>query len=334
MAYSPSLSPASRRRKRRRNLIVLTIVAVIVGVVYGVLRASGERELTRSYLDVSYRVASGEADAAATLIDIVVNLEDYSRATLLGNLEDLETKADSFAIILESAEPPVDLLRAHEFLQIATSSWRSGMSEVRTGLTTLSSNPLDESAAGAVRRGLVDLQVGDRAYAGFLSEVADLDTTLLAGDFPSISFVPTAQADLFDARELARRMFIAPGITPVDDIAVADLNLDPAPVGERDGLPVVPVSAVQSVTVTVSNRGNLGVTGITLSLQLLSNTGEFYESSQDIAGLEGGAKASITFTDLPVTPGAIYEVSLSVPAGDDEPSNDSLSFRFIVNPDN
>ena len=119
MAYSPSLSPASRRRKRRRNLIVLTIVAVIVGVVYGVLRASGERELTRSYLDVSYRVASGEADAAATLIDIVVNLED------------LETKADSFAIILESAEPPVDLLRAHDFLQIATSSWRSGMSEPR-----------------------------------------------------------------------------------------------------------------------------------------------------------------------------------------------------------
>lgn len=333
MVYSPSPTPAGRRRRRRRNLIVFTLIAVIVGVIYGITRSSGERELTRSYLDVAYGVAIGDAAAAELFVDMVVNLEDYSRVTLLANLGDLEATADEMATALDAADPPAGLLEAHQFLQIATSSWRSGMSDARTGLTELSSNPLDEDAAAALNRGLVDLRVGDRAYSGFLSRVADVDTTLLASEFPGVTFVPAANSDSFDARELARRMFIAPGITPVDDIAVADINLEPAPVGERDGLPVVPVSADHSVTATVSNRGNLGVADITVSLRLLSNTGDLYEDSQEVAGLEGGAKTSVTFSGLPVTPGTIYEITVSVAGGDDDPDNDSIAFRFIVNPD-
>lgn len=333
MMHSPSLNPAMRRRRRRRNLIVLTIVAVIVGVIYGVTRAQGEREVTRTYLDIAFDTATGEAGAAATLLDVVVNLEEYNRVTLLATLGDLEAEADTLATKLAQADPPADLVQAHQFLQIAVSSWRGGMSGVKTGLTTLSTNPLDEDAATTVDQGLIDLRVGDRAYAGFLSEVADVDTTLLGGDFPGATFVPSDQATLFDARELARRMFIAPEITPVDDIAVADLNLDPAPVGESEGFPVVPVSADQSVTVTVSNRGNLGVSAITVSLRLLSNTGELYEDTQEVDGLEGGAKTSVTFSALPVTPGTNYEVTVSVPGGDDDADNDSLSFTFRVNPD-
>jgi len=332
MSYSPSLTPAGRSRKRRRTIIVATVVAVIFGVVYGVTQAQGEREVTRTYLDIAYQTASGGADASSTFVDLVVNLEDYNRTTLLATLGDLEMQTDTLATLLQTGDPPADLQRAHQFLEIATSSWRSGMSDTRSGLTTLSSNPLDEDAAAAVTRGLVDLQVGDRAYTGFLSEVADVDTTQLGGDFPQVVFVPAANEALFDAGDLARRMFIAPGITPVDDIAVADLNLDPAPVGERDGLPVVPASATQSVTATISNRGNLGVTGITVNLRLLSNSGELYEDFRDIGGLEGNAKTSVTFTELPVTPGTTYQVTVFVPGGDDDSDNDSLSFRFIVNP--
>jgi hypothetical protein len=333
MAYSPAPAPTpiSRRRRRRRNLIVFGVIAVILGAVYGITKSQGERELTRSYLDVAFQVASGESDAAGAFVDIVVNLEDYNRATLLANLEELETSTDQLVTTLGAGEPPSDLVRAHAFLQIAAASWRSGMSDARAGLTVLSSNPLDEDAAAALDRGLVDLRVGDRAYAGFLSEVAGADTSQLEGGFPDTSFVPAEHIDLFDSRELARRMFITPGITPTDDIAVADINLDPAPVGESEGLPVVPVSTEQSVTVTISNRGNLGATGITVSLRLLSNTGDLYEDSQDIAGLEGGAKTSLTFANLPVSPGVTYEVSVSVPGGDDDPDNDSITFRFVVN---
>lgn len=333
MVLSPSLTPTARRRKRRRNLIVLTVFAIVVGVIYGVTRAQGEREVTRSYLDVAYEVSTREADAAATFANLVVSLEEFSRTVFLSNLEDLETEADALASLLASADPPPDLLQAHQFLQIAAASWRSGMSTATAGLTVLSTNPLDEDAAADVDRGLIDLRVGDRAYVGFLSQVVDVDTALLGGDFPAAIYVPSRDDALFDARELARRMFIAPGITPVDDLAIADLNLDPAPVGSSEGFPVVPISTSQSVTVAVSNRGNLGVTAITVSLQLLSNTGDLYEAAQEIAGLEGGAKVSLTFSDLPVTPGSIYEVTVSIPSGDDEPDNDSISFQFIVNAD-
>ena len=50
-------------------------------------------------------------------------------------------------------------------------------------------------------------------------------------------------------------MFLGGSIAPIDDIAVADLKLEPGPVGARDGLPVVAVTANQSAEVVVSNRG-------------------------------------------------------------------------------
>jgi hypothetical protein len=322
-----------RRRRRRRTIIVIVVVGAIIATAYGVTRALGEAEVTRAYLDIAYEVASGQALAADSLGEMVTEIEQFTRPRMLQTLEEMESRSDELATLLAAADPPPDLERADLWLQIAITAWRNGLSEARAGLLALASNPVDSDGAAALQRGLVDLRVGDRAYHGFMSEIADVDTTLLGGPFPSIAFVPTTSENLFDPVDLARRMFLTPELASVDDLAVADIRLEPSPVGVSGGLPVIPVSSSQSLGVTITNRGNESRTGIVVTLQLVSNDGEEYSATQEIESLEGGAARSLTFADLPVKPGTRYQVTVSIPSDDDEADNDSTTFRFAVNED-
>jgi len=326
-------TPEMRRRRRRRTMIVLVVVGAISATAYGVTRALGEAEVTRAYLDIAYEVARGQALAADSLGEMVTEIEEFTRPRMLRTLEEMESRSDELATLLAAADPPPDLERADLWLQIAITAWRNGLSEARAGLLALASNPVDSDGAAALQRGLVDLRVGDRAYHGFMSEIADVDTTLLGGSFPSIAFVPTTSENLFDPVDLARRMFLTPELASVDDLAVADIHLEPSPVGVSGGLPVVPVSSSQSLEVTITNRGNESRTGIVVTLRLVSNDGEEYTATQEIESLEGGAARSMTFADLPVKPGTRYQVTVSIPSDDDEADNDSTTFRFAVNED-
>jgi len=328
-------TPAVRRRRRRRTIIGLVIAALLIGVAYGVTRAQGEAEVTRAYMDIAYEVASRQAQGAASFIEMIEEIEEFTRPRMEQTLEDIESRSDALATLLAGGDPPTDLDRADHWLQIAITTWRSGLSAARAGLLSLASNPADSDGSGkaALQRGLVDLRVGDRAYQGFLSEMADVDTTLLGGAFPAVAFVPTTSEALFDPVSLARRMLLTPDLASLDDLAVADIRLEPSPVGDSEGLPRVPVSDNQSLGVTITNRGNEPRSDIVVTLQLVSNDGEEYVATAAIEALAGGAATAVTFTDLPVKPGARYQVTVSIPAGDDEADNDSLVFLFAVNED-
>lgn len=310
---------------------MLAVIGVFLGIAYGVTKAQGERELTRAYLDVALGVANTEIGMATTLLDLVTNIEDYNRATLVERLSAMEDDAEASLTAITGVEAPSSLLDAAAFYRIAVSSWRSGISDTRAGLLALSSNPLDEAGLVQLANGVTDLRVGDRAYSGFLSALGDIETE--SGPMPSVAFIPGEDEVLFEPRDLARRMFIAGSIAPVDDIAVSDLRLEPGPVGVRDGLPVLAVTSEQEAAVTISNRGNVDVTGITVRLSLVSNTGELYQSEQEVAGLEATSSTLLTFSDLPVTKGVIYEITATVTRADDDDENDSVKFLFLVNPD-
>ena len=329
MAYTPVL----RRRRRRRLIWLLVVVGVVVGIAFGVVRAQGERELTREYLDVAFEVSEGEFLAAERFSSAIIEIESFERATLTERLDEIEAEVGRLAQLTDGAEPPADLQRGHVFLQIATVTWRQGLVSAREGLVLLADNPLDEEGLDLLRGGLIDLRVGDSAYRGFLIELADVDTSLHGGDLPDVAFVPGADEHLFDAQELARRLFLTPGLGSQFNLAVADINLEPGPVGERDGLPVVPASGSQAADVTVSNRGNVDAEDIEVSLTVISNTGDLFEARQEIESLGAGELITLTYSDIPVESGAIYEVIATLPGEDDDPDDDVNSFLFSVNPE-
>ncbi|WKZ81931.1 MAG: hypothetical protein QY307_07475 [Acidimicrobiia bacterium] len=328
-----SYSPAVRKKRRRRLLATLALVGSFLGIAYGVTRAQSDQELGRAYLDRAFAVATTASDVSERLTELVTDVESLNRATLLERLESMEADVEEMVALLDDAEPPGSMLEASLFLRIAATSWRSGISDARQGILALSSNPLDEQGVQSLTRGLTDLRVGDRAYSGFRGALGDVDTTLQGGPLPSVAFVPTADDSLFDPRDLARRMFVAGTITPVNDLAVADLKLEPGAVGESGGLPVLAVTADQKAEVTVTNRGNVPATGIVVRLSLLSNQGGLYQAEQEVPSLDPGTGVSLVYSDLPVVKGDTYQLTVSLPAGDDEEDNDLVTFRFLVNPD-
>jgi hypothetical protein len=307
------------------------VVAIVVIIAYGITQAAGEAELSRAYLDLAFDVANTEDQVADQFSNLIVNVEDFNRAEMIKLLQDLESDTAAMADALDDAEPPPALEEGHLFLRIATTTWRSALSDARNGLVALTDDPLDELGLETLQRGLVDMRVGDSAYAGFLSALTDVDTTLQGGPAPVVAFVPSAHEALFVPQEIARRLFLAPDLGPVQNIAIADLRLDPSTVGEQEGLPVLALLGEQKAEVTVSNRGNIAAANISVQLSLISNDGTLWEARQEIPLLEGGDLTTLVFSDLPVEAGATYQIVATSLFDDDEDVDNSFSMKFLVN---
>jgi hypothetical protein len=328
-----SYGPKIRRQRRRRSLILWGLAAIAVAIGFGVARAAGESELTRRYLDVAVEVVRTEQDTAQAFASMIENVEDFDRSSLLILLQRLESDTAVLVDELDEVEPPESLTQGHLFLRIATTTWRSALSDSRNGLVELSENVLDEEALATLTRGLVDLRVGDSAYAGFLSELSDVDMTMYGGDLPVVSFVPPEIEGLFDAQELARRLFLTEEIGPTQNVAVADLRLDPAAVGEQEGLAVLAITPDQKAEVTIANRGNIAAAAITVQISLISNDGLLWEARQEIDQLDGGDLITIVFSELPVEQGKTYEIIATSLFPDDQDEDDTVRLLFLVNPE-
>ncbi len=327
MTYSQKI----RRRRRRRSLILWGLAVVSIATAFLVARAAGERELTRVYLDLAFDIANTEQKAALAFSSMIENVEDFDRGALINLLDQLEQDTADLVDQLDGADPPESLKDGHLFLMIATATWRSGLSDARLGLVALTDDVLDESGMATLARGLMDLRVGDSAFAGFLLALTGVNTELQGGDPPVVSYVPAAQEGLFDAQELARRLFLTTDLGPVSNIAVADLRLNPASVGEQQGLPVLAVTPNQTAQVTIANRGNIPAVDLAVQLSVISNDGVLWEAIQAVPLLEGDGLATFTFSNLPVNPGTTYEIIATSLFEDDENEDNSFSMLFLVN---
>jgi hypothetical protein len=321
-----------RRRRRRRVLAAVVGLAVILVAAYGVTRWQSERQVSREYLDRALQFADGEADMAVRLADLVDRLEQIGRPGMVTILDEvLEETGLLAADLKEAGEPPGELASGDLYLHIAAERWEDGVDYLRRGLLALSASATDEKGREWLQRGLLGLRVGDTAYAGFLEILDGVDTFDLGRDFPEVAFiVPTAET-LYDADRLADRLVMTPGLEATQNLAVADLHLDPAPVGEQMGLPVVPLSESLAVEVTVSNRGTTQVASAMVTLDLISQDGSVHQDSRGLGALEPGMATSVGFADLPVEPGKLYEIVVSLVGEDDNPLDDQVSFTFIRN---
>jgi len=319
-----------RRRRRRRVLAALVGLVVILAVAYAVTRLQSEEQVSREYLDKALAFADGQAELAGRLADLLERLEQIGRPGMATILDELQEGTVALGVGLEEAgAPPGELGSADPYLHIAAARWQNGIAYLRRGLLALTASADDEAGRRWLDRGLMDLRVGDGAFAGFLDQLAGVDTSGLGREFPVVAFVPADDDSRYDAGNLALRLLTSPGLEATMNLAVADLRLDPAPVGEQVGLPVVPLSDSLLVEATVANRGTVQVAAADVTLDLLSQDGTIHQDRQAIGALDPGSAATVVCADLPVEPGKLYEIIVSLVGGDDNPSDDQVSFTFI-----
>jgi hypothetical protein len=317
-------------------LVAVAVAAVIAVLAVAVGLARSDRQAAREYLDGAFDVATGQRGLVVQFTDLVDRLRELERTVVTQRLDLLVADAGVLVEELSRLEPPGsgDLFRADAFLTIATASWRDGLTGFRQAILTLSNDPLDEAGRAQLAAALNDLSVGDAAYEEFQATVRVVpEAEALAVPFPGVEFVPIARIEEFTVEAIGKSMLQAPGLGVIVNVGIADVKLEPGPTGERNGIPVVPVSDSLTAEATISNRGTVPVDGIVVNLSMVSNTGETYEESRTVERLEPGALTTLTFVDLPVQGGRLYEIVFALGGTDDDPTDDRDSFQFFRNAD-
>lgn len=323
--------PAYRRRRRRRVLAAALLLALVGAVVLAISLVSSDRQVSREYLDAVMEIAVGEEDAAARFTAMIGDLETLERPVLVEQLDLLVAETTRLAEDLLETNPPSDgeLARAHSYMAIAVGSWRDGTTGTRQAMLTLAEKPFDETGVTVLQSALDDLRLGDAAYEEFEAIVrVSVEDSSLAAPFPAVRFVPPTDAVTYTAAAIAQRIT---GLQRVTNLGIADIKLEPGPVGDRNGIPVIPMTEQLDAEATVSNRGTEAMNTIVVELQLVSFDGELYRDRQGIESLGPGDLATVTFGGLPVQAGKRYEITISIEGGDDDATDNAVTYLFLIN---
>ena len=314
-------------------MIVLTLLLVIVAIGFLVSRQTEQRG-TVEFFAAADEATSIHADAAAELGSTLSQLGPaLSRQEVTRSLEDITAQAAEADALLDIEVPPrVGNLYGH--LSVASASWATGAADLERVVLGIMDEEITQGAEQQLQTALDVLRVGDAAYAMFLADVAVFESDLTIPDFEPIHYIDTETygALTYDAQNLALRIAAAYNLAPQHDLSVTGAT-DPEPVGDREGIPVVPFSDALVVNVVVSNIGNEEETSIPVSLSLVDvETGEVSSEDATIDSLAAGASTTVTFADLPVVPGGLYQVTASATIPNDmNPDNDTWTLTFFWN---
>ncbi len=311
--------------------MLLVAALVVLVIAYAFTRIQSDRQLRRQYLDSAMELADAAADVADQLDGLMGSLEQLQRPLLVEALDELEVEATRIATELDQLEIPGSggVRMAHAYLDVAMSSWRDGVGQTGRGMVDLTESPLDDGALELVTEGITALRVGDEAYAYFLTALEDVDTSDLARAFPEVAFITPENEAFFDAEDLGQRLFLTPSLGLVENVSVSDLRLDPGPIGEEEGVSVIPVSNRLDAEAIIGNNGTVERLGIVVQLTLISAEGEMYQVEQTIPLLRAGQLTTVVFTNLPADAGTIYEVTVELTGTDSNPVDDSMTFLFM-----
>jgi hypothetical protein len=327
-----SFQPDRRRRRRRWLLIVLTFIAIIASIAYLVSRETEQRG-TVEFFAVADEAAGLHGKAATELESALGAIGVTARQDLLSRFARVQaTAAQADALLV--VDVPTAVAGSFGQLSTASAAWLAGVTEVERVMTELMNGGSAETATTALGAAFDELRAGDKAYDLFMGSLADPIEGIDIPTFPAVRYVnPEAQdALLYDPLHLVLNVSGSYELAPHHNVSVTG-QLDPSPVGDRAGIPIVPFSESISVTAVVTNSGNEAEPSVSVELEIVNaDTGDVETLVETIVDLGGGSSSSVMFPDLSITPGSLYQVKLTVRiAVDSRPDDDTWDIRFIRN---
>jgi hypothetical protein len=329
MAYRAYRSDR-RFRRRRWLLIIVSLVAIIAVIAFLVSRRTEQRGTVEFFAaadesaDIHLR-ASAELESALESIGLI-DRQDLTRR--LESVAEAAAEADD----LLDLEVPSGIGDSYGTMTTASTSWRVGTVDLsRAIVAVMDSDDLIEEAQEQLQNALDLLRVGDVAYTLFLSSLSDTSDDIEVPPFSEVTYInPDVPILLYDAQTLVLRIVSSYVLSPHRDVAVSGMTV-PEPIGDNEGIPVVPFSESIDVQAVVSNVGNEDEPAIAVKLEIVEfNTQEVVTDSELVTDLVAGSSTSVTFADVAIAPGGLYQVKVSVTIPEDiDPENDVWEMTFI-----
>ncbi len=330
MAFSDFAPP--RRSRRRRNIVIIVIVAIIIGILVLAVRYRTERRESIDYLTVAEETALLHSDISEQLAALLQGLGQEDRPALELRLETIAEDARDAATRLDEQVVARPVAEVAGFMAVASGSWADGLETMQDSIIAiLDADPGDESADQALQQAFEFIRVGDRAYAGALVAVAELDPELIVTPLPEVAYTAGRNRVLYNYEIVANRLRLQGGLAELVDVALT-ANTVPAPVSEgAGGIWTIPASDTLALEVTVSNTGNVIVENVTIlvTLQKVGSSDTFTPLGQLIPSIEPGKSEIRVFENLEAAPGEVYSITATATVDGDGDLTDDNTFNLV-----
>ena len=327
-----------KRRRRRGALLVLVLVSVVAVVIIAAGNLRSDTRALVAYLEEARTSAIEHSDESTDFKDqVIASLQTLDRDRLTTVMTQMVETAVAVTNRLSEIEVPPAAAGSAAAFSLATSSWEAGLGAFEGALLAVVDNPEDAVAVGGLADVLVDLEVGDRAYARFVEEANLLrsETDVEIGEFPDVGYLTVALSSLTFAERLAGVASRSEGLALSRDLVIAAVRFDPeATGGTTDGAPILPNTETLIIQVVVVNEGNRDESDVTVSLLMLNQGGLALEDrSEGLPILEAGASVTVQFAALAVPAGEKLTATVTVGMvdGETDTDNNRREVPFFVN---
>jgi hypothetical protein len=309
---------------------VITAAAVVAVVITS---SGDDTRAELQYLDELQESASELSLGADALRDVISRLSRIERSELeiatSGLREDLEVALE----LVERGPASRNLVGANAAYRRAVEAWTVGVSGFSSGILTAADDPTNTVVADNIANALAELRAGDRLYSDVVRELGADEVPDPVAPMPEVLMLP-AEGELFTLSlayvEAARSPNSGIGLRP--GLRVASITSDPLWNVDPNDQAIVPATEQLAFSVVVSNAGNVDSDPEPLELTVAGES-EPVVLSEMLPPLKPGQQTAVHFLEIPVTPGALYEVAavLTEVTDDVDLEDNSLTVLFEVN---
>lgn len=327
------IETAKPRRRTWLRLIwplLLTVLAVTAVVV---TQSGADAEAELDYLETMRDQARDLSLGGDALRVVVARLARVERSEVVTVTSDVRADLQAGLDLVEAGPPSERLIAANSLYRQALQSWTVGLSGFTSGVLAAADNPNSTVVVDNMANALAELRAGDRLYLDLLRELATEEAPEPVGPLPEVRLLPVdgelfslSQAYVQAARSVNSRIALRPSL------GLSQITSDPAWAVNPSDQVVVPATEAITFSVVVTNHGNVESVPEQVVLTLKGEDGSVVVE-ENVPVLGPGEQTALVFPDLPVVPGAVYEVTAELLVRDLDTNLDDnlLAVLFMVN---
>lgn len=310
--------------------MVITAAAVVAVVVTS---AGDDTRAELEYLSAMHESASDLSVGADTLRVVISRLSQIERSELVtatdGLREDLEVAVE----LVDTGPTSGSLVAANAVYRRAVEAWTVGVSGFTSGILAAADDPTSTVVTDNIANALAELRAGDRLYTDLIRELEEEEVPDPVAPLPEVIMLP-ADGELLTLSLAYVEAARSPnsGIALRPGLRVASITSDPLWNVDPDDQAVVPATEQLSFSVVIGNAGNVASEPEPIELTLDGET-EPVVLSEMVPALEPGEQTAVQFLEIPVIPGAVYQVAAILPTvtNDVDLEDNVVSVIFEVN---
>lgn len=320
-----------RRRGRRLVLIAFVLTLVVLAINAAVSSRSSEpvrRQQLLAYADSVRPLVDQSTQEGADVLDVRGNATTLGRDGVDRRLERVARAADDVLGSARRIKPPSETRDAHDLLVAALAIRAQATHALRQGF----SDALGTAPAQAA--------VDELTTAGRSMAAADQAFTLFVGALPK-GFPPLAESkwqgdpDGWSPPALAvlvSAMRASFSQTPVHDLQVLLVTVEPSAVATEGTTAVLPPAKNLRVSIVVGNAGNSPERRVTVTATLTPAAGGPSDLARDFVDLAPGQRRTIVLGTLrpAVGPPSALTVRVEPVSGESSVADNEKAFPFVM----